>query len=53
MAASTQNRALSALLFLYRHVLKIPLGERIDAIRAKSLRKLPAVLMPEEVQAVL
>ncbi|WP_204138786.1 integron integrase [Halomicronema sp. CCY15110] len=53
VAASTQNQALSALLFLYRHVLQLPLDERIDAIRAKSSRKLPTVLTSEEVRAVI
>jgi len=53
VAASTQNQALGALLFLYRHVLQLPLDERIDAIRAKSSRKLPTVLTPEEVRAVI
>lgn len=33
VAAPTQNKALSALLFLYRHVLQLPLDERIDSIR--------------------
>jgi integron integrase len=53
VAASTQNQALSALLFLYRQVLQLPLDERIDAIRAKAPRKLPTVLTPEEVRAVI
>ena len=35
VAAATQNQALSALLFLYQVVLQMPLGGRIDAIRAK------------------
>lgn len=35
VAASTQNQALCALLFLYRYVLKHPLTETIDAARAK------------------
>jgi hypothetical protein len=35
VSASTQNQALSALLFLYQQVLKQELDERIDAIRAK------------------
>ena len=35
VAASTQNQALSALLFLYRAMLFLPLNERIDAVRAK------------------
>jgi len=53
VAASTQNQALSALIFLYRQVLKQPLDERIDAIRAKRSRKLPTVLTPEEARAVI
>ena len=35
VSASTQNQALSALLFLYKHVLKQELDSRIDSIRAK------------------
>ncbi|MFE4106679.1 integron integrase [Almyronema epifaneia] len=53
VAASTQNQAFSALIFLYRHVLQMPLDERIDAIRAKRSRKLPTVLTPDEVRSVL
>jgi integron integrase len=47
VAASTQNQALSALLFLYREVLHQYLGP-IDALRAKRPRRLPAVLTKEE-----
>lgn len=36
VAASTQNQALSALLFLYRQVLRLELDLRVDAIRAKG-----------------
>jgi integron integrase len=53
VAASTQNQALSALLFLYRHVLRQPLSESIDAVRARQSKHLPTVLTPEEVQRVL
>jgi integron integrase len=61
VSASTQNQALSALLFLYRHVLHLELddglrptgGHRIDAIRAKKSQYLPTVLTPEEVKAIL
>jgi integron integrase len=53
VAASTQNQAYSALLFLYRHVLEIPLEERIDALRARPSRYLPTVLTPEETRLVL
>jgi len=52
MAASTQNQAFSALLFLYRHVLKIELT-RIDALRAKRPERLPVVLSIEEIRAIL
>jgi integron integrase len=53
VAASTQNQALSALLFLYRHVLQQPLSDSIDAVRARQSKHLPTVLTPEEVQLVL
>lgn len=53
VAASTQNVALSALLFLYREVLMIdlPLIEGIE--RAKRPQRLPVVLTREEVRRVL
>ncbi len=53
VAASTQNQALSALLFLYRVVLKQELDISIDAVRAKRSRYLPTVLTREEVLAVI
>jgi integron integrase len=53
VAASTQNQALNALLFLYREVLAIPLGELPDAVRAARPRRLPVVLTRAEVDAVL
>jgi integron integrase len=52
VAASTQNQALSALLFLYRHVLHQDLAA-VDAIRAKPSRYLPTVLTASEVMAVI
>ncbi len=52
VAASTQNQALNALLFLYGQVLDIDLG-RLDAVRARRPQRLPVVLAPEEVQRVL
>lgn len=48
VAASTQNQALSALLFLYREVLRLELDLRVDAVRAKPSRYLPTVLMQSE-----
>jgi integron integrase len=53
VSASTQNQALSAILFLYRYVLRQELGTDIDAIRAKQSRYLPTVLSKEEVQLVI
>jgi len=47
VAASTQNQALSALLFLYREVLCQDLGP-VDALRAKRPKRLPTVLSKEE-----
>jgi integron integrase len=52
VAASTQNQALSALLFLYREVLRQDLGP-IDALRAKKPKRLPTVLTKQEVRRVL
>jgi hypothetical protein len=48
VAASTQNQALSALLFLYRDLLKTPFDLPIDAVRAKKPKRLTTVLTKEE-----
>ncbi len=53
VAASTQNQALSALLFLYRHVLHQDLPWLDDVVRAKRPRHLPIVLSRDEVRAVV
>ncbi|HEY9660374.1 MAG TPA: integron integrase [Allocoleopsis sp.] len=53
VAASTQNQALSALLFLYREVLRQELDESINSIRAKPSRYLPTVLTKAETHAIL
>jgi integron integrase len=53
VAASTQNQAFHALLFLYREVLKQELEDSIHAIRAKKPKRLPTVLTRAEVRAVL
>jgi integron integrase len=52
VAASTQNQALNALVFLYQQVLEIELG-RLDAVRARRPKRLPVVLAQEEVAAIL
>lgn len=49
VAASTQNVALNALLFLYRHVLRQEFPELGELERAKRPRRLPAVLTREKV----
>jgi len=53
VSASTQNQALSALLFLYRRVLGMQLEGLDAAVRARPTRHLPVVLSRDEVRAVL
>ena len=53
VAASTQNQALAALLFLYRHVLQREVGELGEVVRARRARRLPVVLSRDEVRLVL
>ena len=53
VSASTQNRALSALLFLYRHVLNRKIGGLGEVIRARKPKRLPLVMTREEVKLVL
>ncbi len=53
VSASTQNQALSALLFLYKHVLRIELPWLDDVVRAKRPERLPVVLTREETQRLL
>ncbi|MFN9385419.1 MAG: phage integrase N-terminal SAM-like domain-containing protein, partial [Cyanobacteriota bacterium] len=53
VSASTQNQALSALLFLYRYVLKSEVGNLEGLVRAHRPKKLPMVLTPGEVRSVV
>jgi integron integrase len=53
VAATTQNQALNALIFLYRHVLHLHVGEIGAFTRAKRPQRLPEVLAREEVKKVL
>jgi integron integrase len=53
VAASTQNQALSALLFLYREVLGVDLPWLEDVVRAKRPQYLPVVLTRDETRALL
>src|ERR1043166_3990087 len=53
VASSTQGQALSALLFLSRDVLGLPLGNLGAVLRARTPTRLPVVLSRAEVQVVL
>jgi len=53
VAASTQNQALAAILFLYRHVLKQDLPWLENVERAKRPARVPIVLTREETQSLL
>jgi integron integrase len=53
VAASTQNQALNALVFLYRHVLGRPIGVLEGVERAKRLPRVPVVLSQAEVSRLL
>jgi integrase len=53
VAASTQNQALSALLFLYRDVLGVELPWLDEIVRAKRPVRLPVVLTRDEVRALI
>jgi integron integrase len=53
VSASTQNQALSAILFLYKRVLDIELEWIDDVVRAKRPKYLPVVLSRDEVKKLL
>ena len=53
VSASTQNQALCALVFLYKHVLKIELGDFGDIIWAKKRETEPVVFTKTETKAIL
>jgi integron integrase len=52
VAASTQNQALSAMLFLYKHVLRMELPS-VDAVRVQRPTRLPVVLSADKVRRLL
>lgn len=53
VSASTQNQALSAILFLYTAVLKLPVAWQYGLVRAQRPVRLPVVLSRDEVARVL
>lgn len=53
VSASTQNQALHAILFLYRHVLGSPIGYVADISPARRPQRLPVVLSQSEVRVLL
>lgn len=53
VSASTQNQALSGLLFLYREVLQVDLPWMNEVVRAKRPQRLPTVLSVDEVRRLL
>ena len=53
VSASTQNQALAALLFFFRTVMNMPVGDIGEVIRAKKPKRLPVVMSRQEVRAVL
>jgi len=53
VASSTQNQAFSAILFLYRHVLKKELGMLENVTRSKRPSRLPVVFNKDEVKSIL
>ena len=53
VAGGTQNQALAAILFMYRHVLEMPMSVGRGVVRAKRPRRLPVVLTQDEVWRVL
>jgi len=52
VAAATQNQALSALLFLYKHVLKPEIGWLDNVERVKRPARVPVVLAHDEVHKI-
>jgi integron integrase len=53
VSPGTQNQALNALVFVYRHVLDRPLGTVPGIVRAKRARRLPVVLTTTEISRIL
>jgi integron integrase len=52
VSSSTQNQALNALVFLFRHVLEKDIAGELSAVRARQRRHLPVVLTAKEIQSI-
>lgn len=52
VSASTQNQALNAIVFFYRHVLNKDIDQELSAVMAREKRRLPVVLSMKEVQNI-
>jgi integron integrase len=52
ISPSTQNQALNAVLFFYRHILEKKIDNELSAVRARHRRHLPVVLTFREVQTI-
>jgi len=50
VAASTQNQALNAIVFMYKHLLKQDISEIGDFVRAKRTKRIPLVLTKDEIE---
>lgn len=53
VAVSTQNQAMNALVYLYKHILNQPLEKTIDAVRSTKNRRIPVVLTQDEVKDII
>jgi len=53
VAASTQNQAFSALLFLYRHILNVDYDLQKSVVRARRTKYIPVVLSRAEIDTIL
>ena len=52
VSPSTQNQALNSIMYLYKYILKIDLGE-IKSLRPRGTKHLPTVLAPDEARRIL
>ncbi|MCK5830775.1 MAG: integron integrase [Methylococcales bacterium] len=53
VAVSTQNQAMNALVYLFKHILNQPLEKTVDAVRSTKNRRIPVVLTQPEVKEII